>query len=502
MATRIKVGDHWYSGENFSVTEEATPLAAGDSTGAVGNINVNLLNADPYLATGTGAFAALAKYGYGLLIDQDITIVDDEWGTTDGTISNASDGGNGLIAVTAISRQGVLNAYNVKAQPFVGTLGNLFRYYCSLAGIASGNVAVDSALNTRPIAAPGWIGELWYYLKQLAVAQSAEIAYVGGKYTLRQVRTRYAVQGYEIGKSKDTPLPTLAQSVEVYQYASYGITNQLVYPIGGWTPETEVLNVNAGEIAEYTLQLSASVSSIQAPTMMTSVPPTWNTSSVYTVVANDGLPVSPEMWSSRGGRLTVTINPDTTSLKVVIRGADRVPTSAGAAATNFSIALGSDTTGSRYSTLRIVGTGVAFDKTKIAVRTCVPPSKTSTEVGVTIDNIFLSSTDQVYRMGTVAAAQYAGASPTISSNVISVSGVRGQVFGTVNGTRVWDERTKRFYRIKSATLGPGAIDFQAEDDLTHGDVEEKYEGLTYAQVQARIGTMSYSTDRLTGLKDA
>src|SRR5690606_11121151 len=117
------------------------------------------------------------------------------------------------------------------------------------------------------------------------------------------------------------------------------------YPPGGWSPDVEILNVNAGEIAEYTLELSASVSAIQTPTMLTSVTPEHATSSVYTIVANDGLPVTEALWSSRGGSLIVRINPDTQSLTIRMRGATGVPLSTGGAATNFLVALASDPSG-------------------------------------------------------------------------------------------------------------------------------------------------------------
>src|SRR5690606_34737112 len=46
-----------------------------------------------------------------------------------------------------------------------------------------------------------------------------------------------------------------------------------------------------------------------------------------------------------------------------------------------------------------------------------------------------------------------------------------QVFGNVNGARVWDERSRRWYRVRSATVTPGRITFDATGDNTYRDYQ-------------------------------
>src|SRR5690606_17171476 len=145
---------------------------------------------------------------------------------------------------------------------------------------------------------------------------------------LRPIRKRIATQNRDTTRSVTTGGDTLARAVEVYQYNNRPITNELVYPPEGWNPEVEVLNVNAGETAEYTLELSASISSFQAPVMQTFVSQGHSSSSVYTVVADDGLPVSPALWEGSGGSVRIEIAEDTSHLLVTLRGATGVPTSA------------------------------------------------------------------------------------------------------------------------------------------------------------------------------
>lgn len=557
MGLRITVGGHAFQALDYTVTEASSPLAAGDSTGQVGTIEFTLQPVDPDLTDLHPGWKLIQTFGPQHFIDAPIRLTDSRRGFTLGTVSSTGRTDAGLLTFTCVSRLDELNVYGIQAQPYVGTLGGAFQYYLGLADVVT-DYFIDDSIRDRPVVFPGWTGELWYRLKQVAVAQDCDISLVSGVILLRPVRDRLATRGRDIQRAQETSVQTLAQAVEVYQYSNTPITNELVYPVGGWTAETEVLNVNAGEVAEYTLELSASVSSIVQPTMQTYVSPdeAWN--SVYTIVASDGLPVPPAMWTSRGGRVEISINPDTTSLNVKLTGASGVPTSAGDASTNFSLALASDASGNRYSTLRILGTGVGFTKVKKRVRTGVPASKTATEVGVTIDNPFISTVNDLYRAGTRAAKNFAGPVPNISGSVIAINrlgdsgvanypkygeveqdlkdslggaptyaqvrsfyqaqvtpptyeGVRAywfeavrndfdnQVYGNVNGARIWDQRTRRWYRIRTGRLNLDRIDFDAEDDLTHGDAEEFHVLREYGDLQTIFQGMTYKQMEFAGL---
>lgn len=409
-----------YEALDFSVDEAATPLAAGDSSGQVGTFSVTI--ATPTLAGSSRSVNSLLQsIGPSYFIGHDVRIFDSKKGFTLGTIDSADvsrDGGTTTFSGT--SRVGELNVYGIQAQPFIGTLSQAFSYYLGLAGITT-DLFVDDSISSRAVVFPGWTGELWFHLKQMAIAQDCDISLVSGVILLRPIRQRVASKNRDTSRNGSYSTNSLAQSIEIYQYNNRAISNELVYPPGGWTSDVEVFNVNAGETSEYTLQLSASVSSIQPPVMQTFVAQDYSASSVYTVVADDGLPVEPAAWQAYGGGFDLRVNDDTTSLTLTLRGATGLPTSSGVEATNFSVALGSDVTGNRYSTLRVTGSGVAFSKVKKTVRTGVPATKTATEVGVTIDNPFISTTNDLYRAGTRAAKNYAGAVPSLTTSVISVN---------------------------------------------------------------------------------
>lgn len=584
MGIKVTIGGYPFQALDFSVQEDSTPLAAGDSSGGVGTITISLAPPDPdafpyvdpsnftFYGDGTygdGVYGSgtdgvypsprdtgwlkLIQFGPEFFLGAAVTLADTRKGFTLGTVNSVSTNDDGSLSFTCFSRLGDLNAYGIQAVPFAGTLQDAFEYYLSLGGIST-DLYVDPSIASRYVVFPGWSGELWYRLKQIAVSQDCDISLVSGVILLRPIRARIATRGRDTSRSRTSSVQTLAQAVEVYQYSNTPITDQLVYPPGGWSPTVEVLNVNAGETAEYTLQLSASLSSFQTPVHLDFVEPDYSFSSVYTVIGSDGLPVSAALWEDFGGSVSISLNPDTTSLKVVLRGAVGVPTQTGESSTQFSLALASDSSGNRYSTLRIVGSGVSFDKQKVRIRTGVPASKTSTEIGVTIDNPFISTHQDACKAGIRAARQYASQVPSLSGSVIAVNrrgdsgqanypayedvqtvlsgqsygnvkttytsqglttygAVRqfwfetvrddftNQVFGNVNGARVFDKTSRRWYRIRSATLQADTISFQADDDLTHGDMQSFHaeKSRTYGDVQLILGNLTYKQAELVGL---
>lgn len=546
---------------DYSVEEASTPLSAGDSTGQVGSFSMTVPLPDRGVPLPGGSpWKILRTFGKTAFLGTEVQILDSRKGYTLGRVTDVSESREGgLVTFSGTSRMGLLQVFGIQSSPFVGTLQGAFTYYLGLANVTS-DFFVDDSIASRPVTFPGWNGELWYHLKQMAAAEDCDVSLVSGIILLRPIRQRVAAPFRDTSRTEATGGGTLAQSVEVYQYNNRAISNELVYPPGGWVPEVEVLNVNAGETAEYTLELSASLSSFQSPVMTTFVSQGHSSSSAYTVVANDGLPIPPSQWTAFGGKVEISLAPNTTSLLVKITGASNLPTASGEVAANFSLALGSDTTGNRYSTLRILGTGVSFTKEKKRIRTGVTPQQSATEVGVTIDNPFISTTEQLYRTGCRAAAAYSGAAPTLSGGVVSVnrrgdsgqvsapsfedvrlslvSSIGGtptfgqvqtyyvglslttfesvrqhwlakfrdddvdQVFGNVQGARIEDKQTRRWYRIRQATLPSGLITFSADDDLLFGDMTSFHAGRTFEQVRQQAPGLTFRQFELLGMYSA
>lgn len=556
MGVKVEIGGRVYETSQFTVEEASTPLAAGDSSGQAGSISFNIPKPDEFIETSH----PLNVYGLMHLVGKEVKLTDTYKGYTVGTVQSAQysiDGG--LIQVSALSRLTDLNIYNVNVAPYSGLLSNAFKYYASLAAIDAGDIVVldtvDRQLSTETVAFPGWSGELWYGLKQMATSIDCDISLVSGLIVLRPIRVNTATRGRDISRNIAITAGNFAKYIEVYQYNNQAITNKLVYPAGGWTPNTEIISVNAGETIEKDLVLSASVSSIAQPSFQTFVGPYDNSSSVYTVIGDDGLPISSAQWNNSGGKLTLAINDDSKTLKLTLTGPVGIANASGEMSKSFSLALSNDGGSGNYSTLRIIGTGVAFNKQVKRFPTGVTSAQASSEVGITIDNPFLSTTEDVNRAGIRAIRKYNGSEYTINGSVVSVnslgdtgvvtnysyayfaakfpgktyaqvaadSNISGktyyavntwlntgitdllsnQVFGNVAGSRIWDSSSKRWYRIRSATLDYGNISFTAEDDLMHEDMyNELYTGNTYATIKGWYTGLTYAQVDLLGINNA
>ena len=549
MGIRATIGELDYEITQYSVSEDSTPTAVTDSTGSVGTVAFTIKRPDPDLQPNH----PVLKYTEGWLEGQTVRLEDTRYGFTVGSVKAANYNADTQdIGIEVVPRTGEFNVFNVQAQPYVGTLSGAFVYYASLAGLTT-DIAVDPEIADKPVTVPGFFGDLWANMKSFAAANECEIALVAGVIYLRQLRQQEVVKGKNFQRTRAIGGTQLAQSVEVYLYDTKPLVGELFYPSGGWNPEVQVLNVNAGETAEYTLEFDASIESFEEPEMVTSVGPDYDASSVYTVVRDDALPVPPAMWKEKGGKVEFILNDDTTTMTVKLTGPEDIPLSSGGTSRTFSLALESENTSSRYSTLRIVGTGVGYVKTKHTFRTAVPPERTSTEVGVTIDNPFINDLNTLYRTGSQAAKQFTGMNFEVTGVVSSVTDrgegsaptptygdiqeefqgqtyaqaqtwytSRGyntyaevlaywvstmadlfssQIFGRVQGARAWDRDTRRWFRIRQASITPETISFtQAEDDLTYGDMQDARDTLTHGDVQllADAGSLTYAQERMAG----
>lgn len=546
MGTRITLNGQKYEALSYSISEASTPIAAGDTSGHVGTLEIEIPLPDPDLYPRH----PINRFGAQVLIDDEVVLRDSRRGWTIGRVSQVSANDDArTVTLSCVTRLAELNAYNIQAKPFVGTFQDAFEYYLSLSPVVT-DWFVDPEIQNKQVVFPGWNGELWFHLKQMAAASDVEITLVSGIVLLRPVRMRVATRGRELSRSLDSNPAQLAQAVEVYRYNNRAIVDELIYPAGGWKPEVTILSVNAEETVEQQIELGASVSEFVQPVMKTFVGKDQESQSVYTIVADDGLPVTPSAWAAFGGKVEFELMPDTKSMKVTMTGAKGIPTASGDLSKSFSLALASDTSGSRYSTLRIIGTGVAFNKEVLRVPTGVPASRTGTDIGETIDNPFVSTLNDAYTAGVRAAKRFAGYSPTISGTVVSLNkrGTTGsamnvpygfveatfegltygqvqargdhaghtyrevyngwftmvgdsfdnQLFGNGAGSRVWNKSSRRWFRIRSVTIDDFQIQFQADDDLTHGDVEGVFAGSTYEGIAARLEGLSYQKVFLVG----
>lgn len=525
---------------NYRIQESSMPLAGGDSSGGVGTIEADV--------------AGLPYSPVGLNVEEDLTLVDTNRGSTLGTVRDIGDSraAGARYNIMATNR---LGEFNIETQvlPFTGRLDNAFTYYCSLANITTG-IQVDATLASRQVNFPGWNGNLWNHMKMMATAIGADLNLISNNVVLRPVRLFEAVRNREVDSTAGISSTELALKQEVVWYDTQYIASGLIYPAGGWRSDITPLSVTAGETVETTLDTSkdvfSSIFSLNQPVAVLSVAPEYSASSVYTVVGDDGIVIPPAQWRDYGGSLSVAISPDTRSIVVTITGPTGLVQTNGDPMRTFRIGLASGTSASdTYSTLRITGRHISISEKSLILPTGVPSFRTGQEFAPTIDNPFLNSLNSAYSAGVRGARRYAGRTMTVSASVTALNkrGNTGtsnyppysyaqtlwagktyaqvkvlnaprtygtiqsefyasvqdsfdnQVFGNAPGARFWDEGSKRWYRVRESTVEWGAMSIEGDDDLTNGDMQKKFAGQTYAQVNTHYGSMSYYKANVRGM---
>ena len=531
------VGNGKYAGAKsniaeYAVSEESTPVEASDSSGGTGQITFGAID-DP------------SRFGSVLLLNDTVKLTDGDRGDTEGKI-NTITGNDGVLSITADSRLGRL-VIDTTADPVNDTFANVITYYLSLGGITT-DIAVDTSLSAIPIIAQGWTGDLWTKIKELLVTVGAEITLIKGNVVLRPVRENRALEINNVSESWTVQNIDLAKQVEIQYFNSEWKVNKLIYPKGGWNEDVPIYTVDAGQTLEVNIPVDVDIQSLNQPGVFLSVSRYHDTSSVYSIAGNDGLPIQPVQWALDGGKLTVAIGEDKKSIDVKIIGA----TGDTAKYAPYRIAMSAGPS-DYYSSLRIVGTGLHYEQNSITVPTSVDDASTSRDVGVTVSNIFVKDINQAWDVAMNVTSKWSAPVRTLSVSKSSInqpnetgqdfdyatfaefdtyaaaqgfttfatfdtawSGqtfgdfdeywydqvadqFRFQVFGNANGARIQWRRA--MYRIRSVNITPTGVDYTAEADTTFEDFDSSAIGKTFAQFDTSYAGLTFNDFALIPLME-
>lgn len=503
---------------SYSVTEEATPVLASDSSGGVGSITFNAVD-DP------------SRFGSMLLMNDEVTLEDGDRGLVVGLI-NSLNSNNRMLSVTADSRLGKLVGER-RAEMAFGTFENAIIYYLGLAGITT-DIAVDESLRENVVFAPGFVGDLWVKIKELLVVNHAEITVVRGNIVVRPIRSRRAMEINNVSESWSISNGELSETVEVAYYNPSLMINGPIYPAGGWNEEVPIYTVDAGEIQEINIPIDGWVTSLVQPVPMDYVSKN-ETASVYSITGSDGKPITATQWTATGGSLTVKPGEDGKSIDVTLVGA----TGASEKLAPFRVAMSSGDSNT-YSSLRLRGSGMIYDRKTVVVYTGAGPQANS-DSAPTVDNIYVRTIEEAYSIAAEVAGSYSSPVRTLNIskadinkpgssdnsynyvtfgqndehfedlNLVTFADFDAyyagkpfsffdnywyeqvednfdfQVFGNASGARIQFRRA--MYRIRSVTTTENSVDYTAEADTTFGDFDKTTEGMTFAQFDAAfIGT--------------
>lgn len=504
---------------SYSVDEESTPVDVSDVTGAVGRITVE------QSIPRTEAARILSKR----LRRRTLQLEDAGRGQIMGRISQVSQNSSGTVTYP-VDQPTIKFVVRRSVPPFSGGLGNYLEMLFELVGVTTGFL-IDSSLQNIPVVYRGTDEDLWLHLKRILPLHHAEIAFVSNNIVVRPVRGRLVDQRRDIDFDTTLADNQLARYVEGYHYNTETIVDELVYPPGGWNEDVSVYQVDANETIEVELELSASVTSVEDPIVLDFVAVNANNMSAYCVTGNDDKPIMAAQWLDGGGSITLEIADDTETVIAKIHGAN-IPELA-----PFRIAAVAGPS-DYYSSLRIVGSGVRYERTMFRMRTAVPDDLVTTEV-VEVDNPNISTQAELLDALAWTLARYGDAGrqslnvrsrgvqrkgdtgsyvyPTIgefnaqatdegwttiadfnlalaaegwdtigefndSQFALVATDFVNQAFGNVAGAR--DFRDGMYWRIRKATLTPDTVSWSAEPDTIIQDGNDRWTGKTIADFNA------------------
>ncbi len=377
-------GTTYFNLSGLEVIGDAMPLRPGSMVGGAGALSVEVPDVDVRKLSG-----------------RPVKVKDPYSGETSGIIKLGT--GNAVNAtVNGLSALSILNVRRT-AEPYTGTLRGALSYYLSLCG-SIGNTSYAQELNTRTVSYTGWRGNVLDKIKDLCAAERIDISLQGDRFFIRPATfstgTHWrGVKNYTFADfTWSADESNLAQAIEFATFDSEAVARQLLYPLGGWTPEVEVFQVGAGEIAEFEISLEAepfsdapyaphygaSAVSVEQPLCVETVLRNHDSTSRYTVAGKDGLPITPAQWAASGGKLEVEIDGGGSTLRIRITGSNIEEYGP------YSISMPSGE-GEGYSSLRIVGQGARYRRHVRNWGTGLDEDQAPQELATISDNIFITS---------------------------------------------------------------------------------------------------------------
>lgn len=387
MSIRITVsGSGSFKGHDTSIgsyqyTEGSMPHDVFDDSGEVGQL-----------------FFTAVDDGNSILLYQDnVTLEDELYGSVTGRVNGFSFT-NGFVDVTGTSRLNLIN----KEGTITSRVTTVPQYLITIFNTASVNteIIIDPQVENTPIVAPAYEGNLWVLLKEFCSFHQLDVSLIGNAISVRPMRQREISIESVVDEIVNLNEENFVQNFDVAYYNYEQLNNVIAYPFGGWTPDVEVYSVEAGETITFDIPVNAYLESVDQPTVQDTVAKDYSgTNSVYSASGNDGLPVPASFWVAFGGSMSFELTDLGRNIRATLRGPD-FPELA-----PYSIAVSDGAT--EYSTLRIVGSGVFFDRQTVTIPTGLTSVETPQEFGQEIDNIFIRTREEAIDAGVRARRRYA-----------------------------------------------------------------------------------------------
>lgn len=493
--------------ESYQVSEQASPLAPDDSRGSVGSIRVSLME----------KVGPLASRG---LKGSNAVLTDNTNGYASGLIVGVA-ARDGKLSVD-IDTELAFAVAEVTVPPVRGTIEACVRAWFAVVGVTDG-FYFDPALPATVFSFPGWRGDLWVELKQLLAVHTLDLSVTSGMITIRPARQRELVRYRDTGSGWDIAPHDVARKIEIYFYENVWSTTGIIYPVDGRGIDEPTISANFGESTITNVKMNATLQGISQPTAQLSdtFP---NVASTYTVIDKDGVQVTPQEWDNTGGSITAVIDPlDPSVVIITTRGMDNEARSPYRIATMINE--------NAYPSLVIVGTGTFTKKTLVTLPTGADEKLITSDIGITVDNRYISTRQEAYDLGLRTARKYAGPDMGISFSAWRVNAVgaadgkrqltfaefnaewdtrnagatfdtfntywsgktfndfnalyaekyeldyQNQTFGNVAGSRM--REGEAMYRVREATISESGVTGSAEHDTLYKDFDIIWAGAKF-----------------------
>lgn len=511
---------------DYSYSEESTPTIPGDSSGGVGSLSFSTMD-DPQTSA--------------LIYRDEVYLKDSHNGNIGGKVLSVS-AGDSVVSYSGVSSLVRLTVSRTIPQ-INGTVGEIVSYIFAEAGIILG-YSIDDDIDVIPAVCPQYTGDLWVLLKDLCAAYEFEIALVDDTIKVRKLRERTITPVDFISERWTITDINPAQTIEVNYYNYEEQDDVLVYPKGGWSEDVQVYQVDANQTLEFDIEVDFYLDYVIEPQPQLSVGRYDDTDSVYAVAGNDGLPVAVAQWVDNGGSVTAEIAEKTNTIHVTITGAN-IPELA-----PFRIGVSAGPS-DYYSSLRIIGGGISFDKQTITQPTGLSPEDTANVTGITIDNKFVSTKEQARDVAKRAVVSYgmpkivySFTAPNIGDFLTApgqivytrffeydeqtgtddfsevdgdigtwsfedfdenlpssvVDGQEFQMFGNVNGSRI--KFRDSWFRVRSANINPASIDATTEWDNMMSDFNTTNAANSFEDFNGTFDELSFIDFSLIPLRSA
>lgn len=489
----MAVNDHLI---NYSVQEEAMPLSpAQTSTGAM-QITANKVFRPETTKE----------------LRKPLVIEDDERGIVRGTVKTISVT-DSQATLTADSDIMGLNKW-VTLRSFYGPLNEWINVLMRAADFSM-DVSIDESIKNLSIKAPGFRGNSWDRLRQLASLYRFDVSQVSNKLRIRPMRSIEAYRNWESTNSYTIDASNPVEQVRVYWYPiDYG-WHKKVFLEGLDDQDSSVITVEADAVVQQTFTARASLLEVNNPIAVDWYNRYWGgdgTVGSYTITGNDGLPIPAKMWKDMGGQVTCRVLDDPTQVEVTVVGCSANWLSP------FTLSVSSGE-GKMYNTLMITGSGFTWGKKQeVTMRTGAPHSATAEDNTQEFDSTLVTSESMAYDTALRMSAAAVGGVPNVQATArlinrpddrkgntvvtirrmteilgpqamweltMNANGqtfqqvgdyllaqtaldLENQSFGQAVGARM--KRAEGYYRVATTTTGPDSIQYTLEADTTIGDL--------------------------------